>query len=354
MKKLLVSILAVAALAACTKSDVIYDEPSEITVSPVSGNITKAMMEGKTFHTTQIFNVWAWYKQLPAGTTISDWQASSEKQQEYIKGSPFINRKKDNAATTSWGGVTPYYWPKLGSLLFAGYYPTTIADNVSYTFNGSVNKMEFTNIEPTQVGTSTNDFSEDIMYFNMTATSAESGPVAVEFKHALSWITVNVAKTAGSPKIVIDEIKFTDVYASGNGTVNGEDDITWECIKSDSQNNVIAAVPKIIAKNHTLLEVTTQTVNGKTVNVLEKLSTEPLLIPQVMNGDLYIKYTVFASNTESFTEEYKLSLKSTTTTPNKWEPGKHYIYNVTIGTTEILIDPSVVDWVEEEIEVTVD
>ena len=45
MKKIFISLLAVAALAACTKSEVAYEAPAEIGFAPFTGNITKA--EGK-------------------------------------------------------------------------------------------------------------------------------------------------------------------------------------------------------------------------------------------------------------------------------------------------------------------
>jgi hypothetical protein len=34
-----------------------------------------------------------------------------------------------------------------------------------------------------------------------------------------------------------------------------------------------------------------------------------------------------------------------------WEPAKHYIYNIEIGTSEILIDPTVQIWTDVEVPV---
>ena len=78
MKKLFISIMAVAALVSCSKADITYDEATEISIAPVSGNITKVMMTDASFETSQQFNVWAWYKQLAAGKTISEWQAATD------------------------------------------------------------------------------------------------------------------------------------------------------------------------------------------------------------------------------------------------------------------------------------
>ena len=327
MKKILIALAAVAALAACSKSEVAYEPAGEISLSVVPQNMTKAMMTGETFLTTEQFNVWAWYKQLPASTEIADWMADGTDNQLYIPEKPFTHKQ-----TTSWGGVTPYYWPKLGSLLFAGYYPTDIAESVDYTFDGSENKMVFSDILQRQVSTTADEYTEDIMYFNMTPSSVDANPVTVVFKHALSWITVNVRKSEGSPKIVIDEIKFTAVNNKGKGTVDGAKVIDWE-----------------------LTGTAEETVVGKAVELKEEVTklVEPLFIPQKKEGDLVIKYTVYSSDTEKFTEVYESKLSKLDAKLDTWMPAKHYIYNIEIGTSEILIDPSVTDWIPEEIPVTV-
>lgn len=327
MKKVLLTLAAVATLAACSKSEVQYEPANEIAITPVQQNITKTMLTGTDFPTTLNFNVWAWYKQMEPGTTLTDWMSNTSDNQLYIPEKPFVYREDKN-----WGGQTSYYWPKLGSLLFAGYYPAEIATSVEYTLDDSVNKMVFTDIEQSQVAAS--GYTEDIMYFNITNTSYASGPVPVVFKHALSWITVNVNKTAGSPKIVIDEIMFTDVNPKGTGTVNGTEVISWETTGTAEET--------VIAKNVELKDA------------VQQLSHEPLIIPQAMAGNLVITYTVYSSDTEKFTEVYTSALNSLKTDLNTWEPAKHYIYNISIGTEEILIAPVIKDWEDVKIPVSVE
>lgn len=330
MKKIFFAIAAVAALASCSKSEVAYEQGREISLAPIPQNMTKTMMTGDAFLTSEDFNVWAWYKQLPAGTEVADWQANTTTDQLYIPEKPFTNQDG-----TNWGGATPYYWPKLGSLLFAGYYPTDIAENVEYVFDAENNKMVFTGIEQTWVADyeeGEEDYTEDIMYFNMTASSSASGPVAVVFKHALSWITVNVKKSEGSPKIVIDEIKFTEVNPEGTGTVNGAAVIAWETTGTATETVVDTDVE--LAETATKLP-------------------EPLFIPQTMAGDLVITYTVYSSAEEKFTETYTAALSELKDNLDTWAPAKHYIYNIEIGTSEILIAPTVEDWANVEVPVEV-
>ncbi len=335
MKKIFFALAVVAALASCSKVEAEYEQTGEIAFVAVPQNITKAMITGEAMPKTDLFNVWAWYKQLDAGTKIADWQADATEDQWYVVEKPFGYRN----ATNNWGGVTPYYWPKLGSLLFAGYYPTDIKNSVEYFFTATDNRMVFNNIPQSEVNDiDADEFTEDIMYFNMTASSSAAGPVSVVFRHALSWITVNVKKSEGSPKIVIDEIKFTKVDNIGTGTVNNsevDNEIKW--VTED--NNAV-------------------TVFGTDVE-LEETDTklvEPLFIPQTMAGNLVIRYTIYSSPTEFFTETYTAALnsfkaKDASENLSTWEPAKHYIYNIEIGTSEILIAPTVEKWKEVEVPV---
>ena len=335
MKKIFLALAAVAALAACSKTE--YDEDlKEISLVAVPQNITKAMITGESMPRTDLFNVWAWYKQLDPTTSIAEWQADGTDNQWYVEEKPFGYRH----ATNNWGGVTPYYWPKLGSLLFAGYYPVDIKNSVEYFFTATDNRMVFNNIPQSEVNDIDEDeFTEDIMYFNMTGVSSAAGPVSVIFRHALSWITVNVKKSEGSPKIVIDEIKFTEVDSKGTGTVyNSVDDNEIKWVTEDNND---------------------ETVFGTDVELQESATklVEPLFIPQTMNGKIVITYTIYSSPTEYFTETYTADLnsfkeKDSATTLTKWEPAKHYTYNIEIGTSEIFIRPTVAKW--DEVVVPVD
>lgn len=347
MKKIILALAAVAALAACSKTEAEYEQTAEIALTPVTKNITKTMTginpdgtANNVFPDTESFNVWAWYKQLGNNTTIENWQKDQTMNQWYIAEKTFA-RKTDG---TSWAGTpNAYYWPKLGSLMFAGYYPTSLAGNVSYSFENhqmsddgttvetpGLNQMIFDGIYQSSVLAS--GYSEDIMYFNMTEKSVNSGPVSVVFKHALSWLTVNVKKSTESPKIVIDEIKFTGINNKGTGTVNGTNIISW-------------------VTNGTVEE----TVVGNNVQLTTSMTKlmEPLIIPQTMEGNLVITYTVYSSDTEKFTETYTAALSTLKTGLDTWEPAKHYVYNIEIGTTEILIDPTVGGWENVEVPVAI-
>lgn len=329
MKKIFLALAAVAALASCSKVEATYEPDVEIGFAPVVSNRTKAMQTEPTFP-AESFNVWAWYKQLDPGTAITSWQASAQPQQEYIVEKPFAPK----GDTGLWSGETAtYFWPKIGSLLFAGYYPTTIADQVSYTFNSTENVMKIVNYVPGFV-TTNGTHEEDLMYFNMTPASYQLSNVEVEFRHALSWINVVLVKdanTADNAKITVNSVTFTDIIPAGNATVNnsGVDaakEIQWMAHGTAKPVVVSEDGGHILAKGNTT-----------------PLAKQPLFIPQGMTT-LVVNYTIASTDGSQFTETKTLPLSGIVTGHSVWKPGKKYTYTITIGTTEILIDPEVAEW----------
>lgn len=338
MKKVFVTFLAVASVIACTKSNVEFEETTEIGLKPVAHNVTKSMMTGESFATSESFNVWAFYKQLPAGTTIEKWQAATGVEQTpYIVEKTFANVQ----GTTTWHGVTSYYWPKVGSLLFTAYYPTTAADKVTYNFSDAVvadgketepakNQMVITDYEQSRVAKT--GYSEDLMYANMTASSYSANNVTLTFKHALSWISVVLVKSDATPDdatITVSSVEFTNVKPQGDAVVEGANEIVWTPEGTAANVNVVESDQTLTKRN------------------TAQLAYEPLFIPQAMN-DMVVTYNIKSGDGSNFTEVKTITLNTLEstdkTTYSNWEPGKHYTYTITIGTTEILIEPSVTDW----------
>ena len=353
MKKVFVTFLAVASVIACTKSNVEFEETTEIGLKPVAHNVTKSMMIGESFAPSESFNVWAFYKQVNPGTSIADWQKSAENQTTYIDEKEFVNKD-----ATTWKGKTSYYWPKMGSLLFAGYYPTTIANQVEYTFNATDNKMVISNYEPKRVVNpaegKTTTYTEDLMYANMTLTSYSQNPVSLVFKHALSWITVKVKQSEAGPKIIVDNVNFTNVYPQGTATVdnmpvnNVSKGIEW--VTAGTAANVpVLEEKRTIGEGESKKEIVGYVLDPEAEYTL---AFEPLFIPQPMTT-MVITYTIESGDGSSFQETKTVDLSGLKTDDtDKWEAGKHYTYTITIGTSEILIAPEVTDWEDVDYAIT--
>lgn len=337
MKKILIALAAVAALAACSKSEVQYEPAGEITFTPVAKNITKAMMEGTKFNTAEQFNVWAYYNPtVTANSDIDGWVAeynAATGAKPYIEDKTFAY---DNSYSL-WAGVTPYFWPKVGTLAFAGYHPTTA--NATYTLSSEKNEMTFSDVKNSWVSAETTN-AEDLMYFNLTQCYSKNNVIAV-FKHALSWLTVNLATTQktldAEATIKVNSVKFTDVYPQGDGVVANQATIAWTPEGTKEEIDVVES------------EVT--------LTVDAQKQKEPLFIPQTMAGNLVVNYTISSTDDSSFTENKVITLSgmkdSKGNSLSAWEPAKHYIYNIVISTEEILIDASVADWITVEIPVEI-
>ncbi len=362
MKKIFFALAAVAALAACSKVEATYEQNVEISFNPVAANRTKAMLSGTTFPEEQ-FNVWGYYKQIAQGKTIAEWMASSLEQQEYIVEKPFTKK-----AEGLWGGVTSYFWPKVGSLMFVGYYPTSAASNVDYVFNATESKMTVTDYVAGDYQSTgyvdihtTTSHTEDLMYFNMTPTSYNSttqssvdvvgNNVDVVFRHALSWINVVLVKDVDAPadaEITVHSVKFTSVLPQGDAVVdNTPDALTDEIVWTPEGTEVnVEVCPNDDAATPF---VESDVVLTTAENTLGK---QPIFIPQTMAGNLVVKYTISSTDGSKFTETKSVNLRGLAGN-GAWQPGKKYTYTITIGTSEILIDPAVTDWTPVGVEVPI-
>lgn len=370
MKKLLFIISAIALLSACTKSEVAYTDGVEIGIKPLAQNITKAMVSGTAFP-NESFAVWAYYKQLGKGTSIAAWQSSTLDQQTYINEKPFSQR----GTTGLWGGgEAAYYWPKVGSLMFVGYYPVSIdapteakpEGKVTYEFSSSVNKMTVSGYSPTTDNYAATGFVntaeganhvEDFMYFNMTSASCDAtttGPansvtagnhIDVVFKHALSWLTVVLKRDSSTPAgatITVKSVYFSEVNTTGTGTVNNS--------PAEGESNVISWDT---TDAETSVYVLGNSTTANTVALTDDYTCkQPVIIPQEMDGNIVITYEIKSTDGSAFTETKTLSLSGLTSSVTSWDPAKKYTYTITIGTSEILIDPAITDWTD--VEATID
>lgn len=365
MKKLFIIILALAMSAACSKTEVQYEPTGEIVISPVNSNLTKSMMESGEF-LGESFNVWAWYNPVSAmdnATTAFMAGFDDNETTLYINEKPFV--PKGDPQDNKWGGKVSYFWPKLGSLVFAGYYAPKLTDGtngtedqVTYTFNRSQNVMTFNNVKQTKVvppttvnGEESKTFEEDIMYFNMTPASYNhaNNSVNLPFKHALSWITVTLAKGVEpkiDAKIIVKRVWFSQVAEEGDGNVIGASDIVWTPdADSKKECNVL--------NDDFVVDYSTDS-NGEVSSRVYKLD-EYLFIPQNIDGWLNITYVVESTDQSAFTETYSIRLASLKgeAAHNKWEPAKHYTYSLTIGTDEIKVNPTVETWGDKNTPVSI-
>ena len=327
MKKSLIIALGAIALVACTKTSVSYEQTGEIGFAPVvRKNSTKAAVQGAVQGATfpeQNIMVFGYYdNSMPEGSSY----ASNNFADAYLPGVQFAK----NGAIWSGANNNHYYWPKTGSMLFAGYSPVDFA---GVTFTLASNKVSVAECPQPEFSA-----SKDLLYARYT-TSVLGGTVDMAFSHALSWVTVK-AKAAAADQIKITNIKFVGLAAKAFSAGLPE----WTVSGTKEQLNVFAptsafAVPTV----ETLVE-----------------STEHcgLVFPQTLAdaAEIVVSYEMNNGAGQWFAQApfvKKLnSLKSGVDTINKWEAGKHYTYIINFSrieggsdsSNEITIAPTVNNW----------
>ena len=112
--------MAVAALAACTKSEVQYEPAGEIAFAPVAKNVTKSVAgyEGETFDGVFPTNVNLYVFANASNDAGTAWDAP------YFENAKFVyNESKDvnTAVKGAYAGDPTRYWPNVKTLKFAGY-----------------------------------------------------------------------------------------------------------------------------------------------------------------------------------------------------------------------------------------
>lgn len=323
MKKSLIIALGAISLVACTKTSVSYEQTGEIGFAPVvRKNSTKAAVEGTAFPNQKI-KVYGYYdNSMATGSSYSAGKFAVE----YLPGVEFAKK-----GATWAGATTPYYWPKTGSMLFAGYSPVDFA---GVTFTLASNKFSVAECPQPEFSA-----TKDLLYAGR-GTSVLGGTVDMVFSHALSWVTVR-ANAAAANQIKITKIKFVGLAAKGSSdglpvwTTTGTKDLTVFAPES------AFPVPA-----------------GTTGTIVESNENCGLVFPQNLADAAAIEVSYEMNNgAGQWFAQYPFvkklnSLKSGANTIDKWEAGKHYTYIINFSaiegepgsSNEITIAPTVDKW----------
>lgn len=363
MKKIFLSLVAVAAIAACTKSEVQYTEQAEMSFAPVTRLNTKASVDGTDYPDALNMFVFA-----NAGEATADLPAGYT--DRYFANAEFTHSPVRTPALTLndhvFAGVTPYYWPNVKRLIFSGYSASGNVRSINplykwntYVQDGeSVRKLaddesvgsqtiarqaweiEMKGYTPGQ-SDKTNGVAgdNDLMWFPTTTTSygkptTAGQAVVVTMQHACAWVTIKIKGDATTGKTgtswKIKNLSFTDLSQSGNVTLGTSAD--WTSITDGTSFNVFnLAAGK---------QLTTDDVDYTQIDFKDLV-----IVPQATKT-LYVTYEYVSQEGLAPITEIK-PLELTYTDDTGWEAGKHYTYNITLGASEILIQPELTDWAEE-------
>ena len=328
MKKIFYSLLAVAALASCVKSEVVYTEDNaEIKIKPAASIATKAnafaAIDGTEYPTKENFDVYAYWNEAGAGSTFTE-------------GTVYLGLNESAVEFTNkgnyWGGAAnTYYWPKNGSLRFAAYSPSSVDMLHTLATDTYTADIEFTANTAETYDLLVAPTSKS--YTSMTA--AEN--VSVVFEHALSWITVKmVAKDAEAAKAFdVKKVTINDIVTSAaltaemskEGALKTEDKMTWALSETKA--------PVVVFEGN-------QSVTAEPT-VVETVANGTLVIPQATTT-ITVEYTQNALAGTPALENQKVTVDLVLDKEdNPWKAGKHYVYTLVFGLDEILINPDVID-----------
>lgn len=192
-KHLVLGALAVLALAACTKSEVVeLNKGNEISLTAVTGkNLTKAQDGFCNSAMPADFDVWA----ATAG-------------KKYFEAQTY---KKDGTSNT-YKSETARYWPTTDVDFFA-----------AKNYGGSAT---LTATDPTSLAvanytvTTTVANQKDFIYAVTKGASKDDGPAALNFRHALSQIEFQAKNSNSGIYVEVTGVTVKQVYSKGNFSVD--------------------------------------------------------------------------------------------------------------------------------------
>ena len=350
MKKLIVLFSAVAALAACSKNEVVPAVSGEnVEISYKVAPRTKA--DPQAFDTKNVFASWAYY--LPSG---KNWDAN------HAEAKIYIGKEEGEGATISYGNsvwkdqTTSHYWPKDGNLTFFAYslnrnnfdlkydsghtYPIVCHKSPNaYGINATIDLKDNKNLD-LLVAEIAKDKTQNEKIYSLNG-------VPTLFKHKFSRIQFAVKKKEEytGTTITLNSITFNNVAHTGHYSQFNKEDGDVEFTQDYCK---VGGIRTSLVYTTTDFKVTSAT---DYVPVTETDETYYIYMPQDFKNvteakniaTIEVKYTVTLNG---ISESYIKTLKVKDIF-DSWKMGKRYTFNLIFSLDEIKWAPAVGDWEDE-------
>ena len=325
MKKQRMMLLAIAAMAGCSKSEVV-DTPNGDGNTPIKlktfvGKSVKAT-ETKTDNLTAF--------QMTAYTTSAAFPgtASTDEPTPFIA-SQIVSRTGESSPY-SWPYTGPQYWPQGKKVSFFAYAPTT---GVTYAAPAAAGWPGFTYTVAAEAS------QADLVVAQRTSQDATSnnGSVALNFNHALSQILfsakcANADFTAVVKTIELSGIQNAGTYTFATSATEGTAiEGSWSGVKG--------------AEGYAYLTNGTAAIAKTTSDPIAGTNGALMLMPQTLTGaKLKVVYTVTIGSGDS-KQSFDVTKENVELT-GTWAPGMKYTYDLTLvsDATAITIVPGVNTW----------
>lgn len=341
MKKSLFTILALAAVVACTKTENVYNESQEIGFTPVSYKMTKAPVNSAVFPTNYDITTYGYYNvNINAGQAPAQFVGAQDNE-TYIPGVAFKYLGEENSKPV-WHGVPSYYWPKKGSIVFAGYANAADGNLISHTLAGNFTSTGYT--QPAE----NSDNAKDLLFFDLT-NSYSAGPVPVTFIHALSWLTFKVKagdQTAAAnfkiKKIVLKGVvNKADLSTSSNVP-------TWALSTADADKADITVFESTDGVAPTQAAELATGGDDNVVIIPQDATVVEITYVQADGTDANgnVIWTHDQTTSKNLATDLDATKWNDQTAHNTWNYKSHYTYIFNFGLDEIKLAPSVDAWSE--------
>lgn len=265
---------------------------------------------------------------------------SESKGDSYTKGTDVTYHSGDKSYSLD----TPLYWPNHSThYFFRGIWPKVAASGTNVTPSGKVSASA---IAVQNTAYSSGTYPSDLMlalprdpdsktcpHGNKVLDEgicATTGEIRMNFQYVMSQVEVNLStNNGGTNAVVLDNETKVDIIggykdgsillSDGSASLSTKADYPMSFSKFDDTNKIVTFQDAIIPQN---LE--------NTFGALKFRIT-------VKDGTTYDSY------------ETVLGIKDIQiggATIDKWEPGKHYVYNLTITKTGITVVATIKDWIK--------
>ena len=313
----LILALAAALLSACTISEI---TSSKISFAPVASKATRAIITGTTYPDSVHFIVSAYHEgSVPY---FEDQEASY------------------NSTIDLWATAQDQYWPLGGTLTFKAFSPAGLRSAVAIDQTNGVTATDYTIQNTTRMTT-------DFCYATATVDDCSNHPesVPLTFSHALSQVVfrVKAAEKIANTTFSLKGVSLGNIYSVGDfagGAWSNQASPQSYTLRSDGSSTEL-------------------TYTGDEPDTIEICAY--LFVPQTLSSavdaaaSLTVGYSIAQTvNSATFTLDnppVTVPLRGAVT---QWEPGKKYIYTISIGLDVITFTATADDWDDRTSGVTVE
>lgn len=243
-------------------------------------------------------------------------------------------------AVNGWSYGTPCYWARGGKYHFLAIYPY---DDNDYDYDMTDGSVTFVGYNAGTKHLNT-DFLYTVATRDLSNLNVEPDYSAVElpFKHACSAVEFRLRNSSNAKVVAITDVALTNICAEGDFHLSANGTATWSI---DTDNRV--------TDHDTFGGICTLPAGGLPVNTsyyhsLYDSQTLTMLPQRVWKSGITLSFNVRIEGSSTvFPHEIDLGNISSVT---DWSAGKRYVYSLTLTDETITFDATVVDWIEDFIE----